>query len=291
ERKYALSEPSQGGPQARVSSPWPGRSTLMTSAPRSPRTCPQNGPASTRDASRTRTPCNGNRLSAIGFPVCFGAGERARAPTLPGLLEHFLFPTLCKQARPVLLARHRTVPGLRPGYAANHDPHDHELTTLTSWLVALTRVRIDDSTDLAPLPQGTTHARDHIGNDQGPIPPCACLNREARALPGFPWSLVRDRSRLVARRGDRSAAGPGASRGRPECRELPQAARRQGDRPRETAAGGPRVPAPQRRHASGGAGRAGPWPAPLPAGHSEARRHSRTGALPLATEGTGGRAG
>src|SRR5262249_41579583 len=119
----------------------------MTSAPRSPRTCPQNGPASTRDASRTRTPCNGNRLSAIGFPVCFGTGEKASATTLPGLLEHFLSPPLCKQARPALSARHRLGGWL-------HTTHGRELTSRTSWLLTQTRVRIDDYTDLAPLPQG-----------------------------------------------------------------------------------------------------------------------------------------
>src|SRR5262249_16939846 len=51
----------------------------MTSAPRSPRICPQNGPASTREASSTRTPCNGNSLSAIGcrLPCRFrGPAER-----------------------------------------------------------------------------------------------------------------------------------------------------------------------------------------------------------------------
>src|SRR6185312_2172995 len=39
---------------ARVSSPAPGRSILITSAPRSARICVAQGPASTRDRSRTR---------------------------------------------------------------------------------------------------------------------------------------------------------------------------------------------------------------------------------------------
>src|SRR6185436_13233655 len=43
-----------GGPQPRVSSPAPGRSTLITSAPRSPRFCAAQGPARTRDRSSTR---------------------------------------------------------------------------------------------------------------------------------------------------------------------------------------------------------------------------------------------
>src|SRR5262245_14124412 len=46
---------TQGGPKARESSPTPGRSTLITSAPRSAMFWPAHGPASTRDRSRTRT--------------------------------------------------------------------------------------------------------------------------------------------------------------------------------------------------------------------------------------------
>ena len=53
----------KGGPQPRVSSPpgWPspgGRSTLITSAPRSASVWVHHGPASTRDRSRTRTPAS-----------------------------------------------------------------------------------------------------------------------------------------------------------------------------------------------------------------------------------------
>src|SRR5437867_988318 len=69
--KYAeslLSRPSwsftQGGPKERESSPEPGRSTLITSAPRSARFCPAQGPASTRERSRTRMCESG---PAMGF--------------------------------------------------------------------------------------------------------------------------------------------------------------------------------------------------------------------------------
>src|SRR5688572_15867673 len=48
--------PANGGPQKRVSSPAPGISILMTSAPRSPRIIVQSGPASARVASSTRMP-------------------------------------------------------------------------------------------------------------------------------------------------------------------------------------------------------------------------------------------
>src|SRR5919204_3177745 len=55
-RKYAASPPAYGGPQVRVSSPSPGRSTLTTSAPRSASTIVAYGPARTRERSTTRTP-------------------------------------------------------------------------------------------------------------------------------------------------------------------------------------------------------------------------------------------
>src|SRR5262245_44338620 len=58
--KYVASPPVKGG-QPRVSSPLPGSSTLMTSAPMSPSDMEQNGPASTRVRSMTRTPASGGR--------------------------------------------------------------------------------------------------------------------------------------------------------------------------------------------------------------------------------------
>src|ERR1700730_13253654 len=60
ERKYVASPPVKGG-QPRVSSPLPGSSTLMTSAPMSPSDIEQNGPASTRVRSMTRMPASGGR--------------------------------------------------------------------------------------------------------------------------------------------------------------------------------------------------------------------------------------
>src|SRR5215470_17418317 len=58
--KYVASPPEKGG-QPRVSSPLPGSSTLMTSAPMSPSDMEQNGPASTRVRSMTRMPASGGR--------------------------------------------------------------------------------------------------------------------------------------------------------------------------------------------------------------------------------------
>src|SRR5919204_3909361 len=54
--RYPADSPSLCGGHVRDSSPTPGSSTLMTSAPRSPSSAPQYGPASTRERSTTRTP-------------------------------------------------------------------------------------------------------------------------------------------------------------------------------------------------------------------------------------------
>src|SRR5208337_1177006 len=59
DRKYALSEPMNGGPHSRVSSPVLGRSILITSAPRSPKIIEQNGPVRIREASIILSPASG----------------------------------------------------------------------------------------------------------------------------------------------------------------------------------------------------------------------------------------
>src|SRR6186713_1383696 len=59
---------TKGGPQLRVSSPDPLRSTLMTSAPRSASSCPAHGPARMRASSMTRTPFSGG--SAMDHRDC-----------------------------------------------------------------------------------------------------------------------------------------------------------------------------------------------------------------------------
>src|SRR5262245_25876505 len=60
ERKYVASPLTKGG-QPRVSSPLPGSSILMTSAPMSPSDMAQKGPARTRVRSITRMPDSGPR--------------------------------------------------------------------------------------------------------------------------------------------------------------------------------------------------------------------------------------
>src|SRR5579859_134964 len=64
DRKYVLSACTKGGPHPLVSSPVPGRSTLITSAPRSPSSIAAYGPASTRARSSTCTPASGPAIAS-----------------------------------------------------------------------------------------------------------------------------------------------------------------------------------------------------------------------------------
>ena len=68
--------PTHGGPQLRVTSPSSG-STLMTSAPRSPRSIVQYGPARTVDRSATTMPASG---PAAGRADITGEDTEARGP-------------------------------------------------------------------------------------------------------------------------------------------------------------------------------------------------------------------
>src|SRR6267142_3361036 len=58
-------QPSSVGPRRRRSSPLPGISVLMTSAPNSAISAPQNGPATTWASSSTRIPSSGRRGSVM----------------------------------------------------------------------------------------------------------------------------------------------------------------------------------------------------------------------------------
>src|SRR5439155_14913155 len=75
--KYVAS-PSTNGGQLRVSSPLPGSSILITSAPMSARIIEQNGPARTRVRSRTRTPLNGLVGTGLSFQDALGEAARDR---------------------------------------------------------------------------------------------------------------------------------------------------------------------------------------------------------------------
>lgn len=70
-------------PKVRIVSPLPGSSTLTTSAPNSPSTVAQNGPASTLDRSRTRTPSS---AFFFGSPCAFmkppPGGKNIRSTTV-----------------------------------------------------------------------------------------------------------------------------------------------------------------------------------------------------------------
>src|SRR6185503_7959337 len=99
ERKYVASPLTKGG-QPRVSSPFPGSSILITSAPMSPSDMAQNGPASTRVRSTTRTPASGGRLDvrrAADFGRAADAVLRTRrsvflatGPPVPQTLDYAL---------------------------------------------------------------------------------------------------------------------------------------------------------------------------------------------------------
>src|SRR2546428_1102998 len=83
--KYVDSPPAKGG-QLRVSSPFPGSSILMTSAPMSPSIIEQKGPARTRVRSRTRTPASGwsARDTFFSFPDSFGEAPGDRVDAVAG---------------------------------------------------------------------------------------------------------------------------------------------------------------------------------------------------------------
>src|SRR5688500_18806723 len=87
--KYVDSPPANGG-QPRVSSPLPGSSTLMTSAPMSPSSIAQYGPARTRVRSSTRIPFNGCSAGTcppvphpLGKAACDGVDAVAGVPGTP----------------------------------------------------------------------------------------------------------------------------------------------------------------------------------------------------------------
>src|SRR5437879_1351680 len=78
------------GGQPRVSSPWPTVSTLMMSAPRSPRYWAHNGPAKTFDRSRTRMPVRGFDTAVLAIGVAhatMGADLEAGVTQAPGRAE------------------------------------------------------------------------------------------------------------------------------------------------------------------------------------------------------------
>src|ERR1700730_8626606 len=64
------------GGQPRVSSPWPTVSTLMISAPRSPRYWAHSGPAHTFDRSRTRLPVRGFDTAVLPIGLAHAAMQQ-----------------------------------------------------------------------------------------------------------------------------------------------------------------------------------------------------------------------
>src|ERR687894_3033055 len=75
-------------PHSRMGSPWPGGSTLMTSAPKSARSWPQNGPARKLPISTTRTSSRGRRpLPTSGIHVTVD-GPYDEVASLVDVLAH-----------------------------------------------------------------------------------------------------------------------------------------------------------------------------------------------------------
>src|SRR4029453_15487921 len=83
----ALSLPQYGGAHARASAPRPGRSTLMTSAPMSPRIWVQKGPATFCVRSATITLSSGGRTA--GSLSSRGVGGRGLAGPMRALSHSF----------------------------------------------------------------------------------------------------------------------------------------------------------------------------------------------------------
>ena len=92
-RKYVLSPSRNGGPHARVSSPRPGCSTLITRAPRSPSSIVQYGPDNTRVKIQHRDPVErAGRWYHGAILICRWSGWR----------QHMVSKgSCCRCARPV----------------------------------------------------------------------------------------------------------------------------------------------------------------------------------------------
>src|SRR5215468_7758412 len=78
------------GGHPRVSSPCPTASTLMTSAPRSPRYCAQSGPARTFERSRTLIPTRGFDTTCLLRALRLAQSRSKQTPEVGGetLLRH-----------------------------------------------------------------------------------------------------------------------------------------------------------------------------------------------------------
>ena len=70
---------SSSSRQPRIGSPLPGGSTLITSAPKYPRTQPANGPAKSWPNSSTRTPSSGRALTGFDPESEAGMGHGSLA--------------------------------------------------------------------------------------------------------------------------------------------------------------------------------------------------------------------
>src|SRR6516164_3973127 len=109
------SQPSSDGPKRRRSSPRPGISVLITSAPNSAISAPQNGPATTWASSSTRIPSSGRRGSVMERQSTCSPAPPPSARGLPREIpEKSLRVAEGRLPRRGVLPYHDLTPGRRP---------------------------------------------------------------------------------------------------------------------------------------------------------------------------------
>ena len=136
-RKYADSSPANGGPHRRVPSP-SGRSTLTTSAPRSPSIMVQYGPARIWVRSSTRMPARGR--SGCGTRPMIGAAALAGRRAVGQLGE------LGERPLAVAVGLHVVLHGRQVAVRVDHEPRpdDAEVRLAVVLLLAPGSVGLGD---------------------------------------------------------------------------------------------------------------------------------------------------
>src|SRR5215210_1860584 len=87
-------------PHSRMGSPFPGGSTFITSAPKSARSWPQNGPASRLPISTTRTPSSGELVPFLASVILYFL--QSAGPGTSHLVDVFALPKSYGNERPDL---------------------------------------------------------------------------------------------------------------------------------------------------------------------------------------------
>src|SRR5215472_18733943 len=164
--KYVASPPTKGG-QPRVSSPLPGSSILITSAPMSPRNMDPNGPARIRVKSITRTPARGGRavlLLLAARDALRGARADLRLVLSTGHSFQESFDEALADGRDLLAAIPRAPPE-EP--RAVGEPHVREVEDRVHVLHRYVRSDLDAASLLAVTEQTRAALELHDGDVQG----------------------------------------------------------------------------------------------------------------------------